>query len=70
MNESSKVGSRPASRVRIVGQRDEEGNLLSTRWQGQVGIVVRIVHRGSVLVRFASGIVIPFAMSDLEEVNR
>jgi hypothetical protein len=64
--ESALAGSRPASRVRIVGQRDEAGELLSTRWVGEVGIVVRVHHFGSVLVRFPSGLEIPFGTSDLE----
>ena len=44
--EAATAGSRAASLVRIVGQRDENGDLLSTRWLGQEGIVVRVHHRG------------------------
>lgn len=57
--ESARVGSRGASKVRVSRTRP-------SRYSGLVGIVVRVPHDGSVMVRFPSGIVLPFAIGELE----
>lgn len=61
--ESSKVGSRPATRVRIAAPQ-------GSRYDGCVGVVVRIVG-GTLFVRFSRDArPLPFGIGEVQAVRR
>ena len=64
LNASAEIGSRHASRVRIINTPDQP-----TVFAGQTGTVVRVHHEGAVVVRLPAG-ELPFGRSQMEVVKR
>lgn len=69
INEAARVGSRPATRVRVreLVWHGRHVQPRPSRYGGQYGIVVRVVADVDTLfVRLAGGAVVPFGHSEVE----